>query len=390
MSLERKRNAVVAAVGAGALVVCILACTSFSPDDKKILYPTFDPATRSMGVAVYDRAAKTSELLLVSRGLNEAGEADTPMIMRANWLPDGKRVAVTWLPLEEDKEDKSVVSFAVLTLEGKEPLRLLHLKDVEYGGVISYPLPIVGNRVYVNSDSNTLTSLDLVTGQCRLHTNPEQLAVYVSPVPDRLGFLAKVGADKLECGLLNPATMTKEWRMELEEDTACNCFFAFSPAGRKVVFTPEENAEPVLKLYEEGKPPKPVPVPRAKEEELTLGQVAFSKDGNALLAAFRLKTEGRKGQSLGIVEVPLDGNPARRTVLIKEAELEHDQTLQFFQFGLSHDGKALAVSSAYVAAANPDLGAEDCALFILDLADPNRKVTKVAIPRPFDCGRIGK
>jgi hypothetical protein len=67
-----------------------------------------------------------------------------------------------------------------------------------------------------------------------------------------------------------------------------------------------------------------------------------------------------------------------------------DRTLSLFQFGLSHDGKALAVSSAYLAAANEKFRAQDCALFIVDLVSAKRPVTRIPIPLPGASGVLLK
>ncbi len=77
----------------------------------------------------------------------------------------------------------------------------------------------------------------------------------------------------------------------------------------------------------------------------------------------------------------------RRTILIHNALLDtHNSNslhpVSFFEFGLSHDGKALAVSSAGLALSAPKMLPEDCALFIVDLAHPAHKVTKIPIPLP--------
>ena len=53
-----------------------------------------------------------------------------------------------------------------------------------------------------------------------------------------------------------------------------------------------------------------------------------------------------------------------------------------FQGGLSHDGRAWAAASAYLWAQNEKIANEDCGLFLVDLTDAKRKVTKVAIPVP--------
>ncbi len=392
MDLKKARNALLAIAGLGALGACILACTSFSPDDKRILYSTFDPKTRAMGVAVYDRASAKSELVFVS-GERSGEEAENdPILLRSQWLPDGKHIVVTWMPPEGSKEDekKSGTSFAVISLDGKEPLRLFHLKGVGGDGAAALPLPIVGSRVFVNGISNRVISLDLISGETTVRTNPQEMAVYAMPKGDRVAFLAKTGTEKTECGALNPDTFAREWQVELEDGADDFRSFAFSVQGRKAVFVPDKSGEPVLLLYEEGKPSKRLSAPSAQGEDIELGQVAFSVDGKVVLAAFLLEAEGKEGKSLGILELPLDGAPPTRTILIPNADLENDSTLSLFQFGLSHDGKALAGSTAYVAAGNPELRHEECALFIVDLTDSKRKMKKVQIPFPVGLGKIGQ
>ena len=391
MNSRRTRNTFLALIGLAALFVCILACTSFSPDDKKILYPTFDPKTRSMGVAVYDRSLRESRILFTSKEMLKQGREPQPVMMRSQWLAGGKNVVITWCPPGTSKEDENVATFAMLPLEGKEPVRLLHLGGLKDPSFFAYyPLPMVGTRAFVNTESNIITTLDLLTGDTRVRTNSHLLMLFASPVPGRFGFVEQVSDERLECGMLDPETMTKEWRVGLGEKKLdnCSCPAAFSPVGKKAVFSPEEGGEPVLQLYEEGQSPKPVSVPVAETEQLELGQVAFSPDGRSLVVAFASEAEGKTGHSLGIIELPLDGRPPRRTVLISGAEIEKEKSLGFFQFGLSHDGKALAVSSVYLAVANKTFRAEDCALFIVDLASAERTVAKIPIPLPAGRGAI--
>jgi hypothetical protein len=56
----------------------------------------------------------------------------------------------------------------------------------------------------------------------------------------------------------------------------------------------------------------------------------------------------------------------------------------YFQGAISHDGKAAAVASTYLACGDKGLKPDDCALFLVDLKDPNRKVTRVPIPMPAE------
>ncbi len=389
MNSRKTRNTFLALTGLAALFVCILACTSFSPDDKKILYPTFDPKTRSMGVAVYDRPSRESRVLFTCKTMLKQGREARLVMMRSQWLADGKNVVITWMPLSDSKEDESVTTFAMLPLEGKEPVRLLHWAGFkEASDFTFYPLPVVGTRLFWNTESNTIT-LDLLTGETQVRTNIHPLLLFASLVPGRFGFVEQLSDERIECGMLNPETMTREWRVQIENNKSVGgAFRAFSPVGKKVVFSPEEGGEPVLQLYEEGQSPKLVPVPAAKTEHLELGQVEFSPDGRSLVVAFQSEVEGKTGHSFGIIELPLDGRSPKRTVLISEAKIkiEKYQSLAFFQFGLSHDGKALAVSSAYLAAASENFRAEDCALFIVDLASAKRPVTRIPIPLPAGGG----
>jgi hypothetical protein len=390
MNLAKYRDTFMALTGLGTLFVCILACTSFSPDDKQILYPTYDPKTRSLGVAVYDRAAQKSKVLLVSKVVPEPGGKVQPVMMRPQWLADGKNVVVAWMLPQDSKDDGTALTLALLSVEGKEPVRLLHLAALrDPSSVISYPLAVTGTRAMFNSGSNLIT-LDLVTGEARTQTNRYPLMVFASPVPGRFGYMEQDEEEKVECGLLNPETMVREWRIQMDKEEGEKGFIGFSPVGRKAAFTPGKDGEPIIQLYEEGQPSKPVKVPAAEGEHIGLGQVEFARDGRSLFVVFESKVDDKTGPSLGIMELPLDGRPPKRTVLISGAGFDAKESVSAFQFGLSHDGKALAISSAYLALFHDSFRAEDCALFIVDLASDKRPVTKIPIPLPVGAGKFDK
>ena len=100
MNQQTKRNAALAFVGLLALSIYILACTSFSPDDKKVLYPSFDAASGAIGMAVYDRETRTSEMVFVpvayaNRGKQRRGRPHG--ILRAQWLANGRDIVIAYL-----------------------------------------------------------------------------------------------------------------------------------------------------------------------------------------------------------------------------------------------------------------------------------------------------
>ena len=90
-------NLTPAMIGLGSLLIYVLACTSFSPDDSKVLYDTEDGKTGTTGVAVYDRKTGRSELLFQPFFL-DAQELDAqPAILRPQWLADGHSFLTTWI-----------------------------------------------------------------------------------------------------------------------------------------------------------------------------------------------------------------------------------------------------------------------------------------------------
>jgi len=75
----QKRNAALAFGGLLALSVYIMACNSspsFSPDDTKVLYPAFDPATGVIGMSVYDREARKSDMLFLLAAYERSSETN--------------------------------------------------------------------------------------------------------------------------------------------------------------------------------------------------------------------------------------------------------------------------------------------------------------------------
>src|SRR5574341_1052549 len=102
MKIDTARNGGLALIGLAALAIYILACTSFSPDDKQVLYPAFDLQTGAAAVSLYDRETSRSRTLFVPVTYAETNQLATP-VMRAQWLGNGSRVLVSWVA--EDTED---------------------------------------------------------------------------------------------------------------------------------------------------------------------------------------------------------------------------------------------------------------------------------------------
>ena len=379
------RNSVLALVGLASLLIYVLACTSFSPDDSKVLYPTVDPKSGAFGVAVYDRASGKSELLFLPFGQVVDRLETHPILLRSQWLPDGRNVLVAWPDLESSGEAKDDgLNVAVLPFGGRGPTRLFLLSDLEESALrLMRPLPVVGRSLFLTGESNSLIRMDLETGQMRSQTGLPEMRLLSSPGGDRLFYLTEsVGADgRRECGVMNPETLartplfqieSKEFRDEAE-------FFAVSREGKRLAYFAEEGNQPVCRLLESGQPARTLPLPSGNGD-LEVGNMRFAPKGDVLYAAFMNRDAGRTNFSFGFFEIPIDGAPARQTSLISGAgKQDHQSTLPYFQLEVSNDGKTLAVASTYLDL-HHELNAADSALFLVDLGSPQRTVTKVPIP----------
>jgi hypothetical protein len=380
------RNTVCALVGITTLAVCILACTSFSPDDKKVLYPTFDTNSGAISYSVYDRSSRTSHQVF-SMDTRETTTDDAGMVFtRAQWFPDGKRFVASWTlgPTVDGNKSNNITSFAVVPLDNREAVRIMHLANAE-GEADSpctfRPQPIIGTQAFTLTHSN-LVSVDLVSGRIRRRPQTEFQHVLFCPQTNRLLFLNELPDNVADFAVFDPETMTKEWQLHITNSDVYGNGWAFSPQGRKAVFASnrKHGGQPCLTLFEEGQSPREISIPVARNETLDLGHCAFSPKGDTVIAAFSMEST----PALGFVEVPLDGTLLHWTTLIQGLSLGKriSESPELFEFGLSHDGKTLAVSSAGVALVDKEMLQKDCALFLVDLAHPAHKVIKIPIPLP--------
>ena len=109
---------------------------------------------------------------------------------------------------------------------------------------------------------------------------------------------------------------------------------------------------------------------------------AFSPNSQTVYASFSKQAKGDKHREAGILEFSFPGGGMRRIPLIDRMESGDEAEIWYFQPSVSHDGKTLAVASTYLVAGDALAAKNDCALFLVDLSDPERKVTRVPVPWP--------
>jgi hypothetical protein len=107
--------------------------------------------------------------------------------------------------------------------------------------------------------------------------------------------------------------------------------------------------------------------------------LAWSADGGTIYAALVTPGADKNDQNLVIAETPVGGGPLKMDSLLTIARKMTDATESAMSLSLSPDGKTLAISTGLVP---PDSlkSEQDRALFLIDLTDPARKVTRVPAP----------
>ncbi len=377
-------NSTPALIGLGALLIYVLACTSFSPDDSKVLYLTVDAKSGLTAVAVYDRKSDMSELLFEPYAQNVADPAAAkPAVMRPQWLEGGHNILAAWLA-GLDGSEKSL-NLAVLPFDRRGPARTFLLSNLgkdEATRFCSWPLPVVGSSLFLGGESNSVIRLDLGTGELHRQTNQQELFPLPSPDNDRLFYLGGVNDSNgpVEFGLLNPETYARTPLFQFTDEKVSTSSLALSRDAKRLAYQVEDENPPVVHLLENSQPHRTLSlVSLGETTEVNLRH--FSPKGDILYGSFK-SSDGGTNAAYGFVEIPLDGSPIRKTALISHAESGDKEMFASFQIDISHDGKTLAVESLWLAYGDHPILAKDCALFLVDLADPQRKISKVPIPLP--------
>jgi len=381
MKHQHARNTALALVGLLALTVYILACTSFSPDDTKVLYPAFSGANGAMAVASYDRAARRSEIVFAPAILSDLETNAAPLMVRGQWLGDGDRILATWVA----KENNNTFNLAVLPFGARGPVQLFTLTGADLATSVMLPAPIVGDRVFMVDAPNKLVRLDLRDGSVARHELGKAGAEWVLyPAADGKGLFYlqdPKSTDGRTFGRLDPESFALTPILTFTNPIENGFSFTYDLSGNRVAIFEKDGDHQRLVILERGKAAYTRPIP-GSGSAFELGNAIFSRGGDTLLASYRRQQQGTAAYSFGLIEIPLRDQPPRETELIPACNAAEDGVTYYFQIGLSHDGKSAAVASTYLACMSENFKPEDCALFFIDLSDTNRKVTKVPIPMP--------
>jgi hypothetical protein len=388
MNRRRTRNVALALVGLLALSIYILACTSFSPDDSKILYPAFDPASGAVGMAVYDRETKGTEMLFLPHAYQvESNKMVTvPSILRAEWLSSGREVVVSYLSEEKSQGDSDSLNLALIPWGVRKPIRVFRLPEVEDAGqFFLLPLCVVGDRVFVNLSNKRIARLDLRTGTVTPHQFEEARdEVLLCPAPEGRSVFCLESPNQADqksvLSRLNPDDFSRTPLMVITNKIRDQSVFAYDRSGRILAFLSSGRETNNLLVFRNGQQV----IARSVDthgQERAFGNAVLNPNGKGLWATFQ-QTKGTNTMAYGLMEIPFSEAPPHVLTLISNAPAGDAGSVFYFQAAISHDGKTAAISSTYIACTDQKFNAADCALFLVDLSSPRWPVTTVPIPMP--------
>ena len=395
MKTHSLRHSLLALTALAAITAYIIACgTAFSPDDSKVLYTTINPRTGATGVAVYDRTTGQSQTIFTPTFQDLDSCKIDPAIIRPQWLPSGKDIVVAW-PGGSSTVKEDELSLAVLPFGRTDAVKFFFQSKVKDSAqLLRRPLPIAGHFLFLARDgelnTTSIVRLDLLTGETRTQTNLPALKLLPAPNGDGVIYLAELPNDdqRGEVGFLNPDTFARTPVFQTAAGAPApdfddkEGFVTISRDGKRFAFTDTADGKPVCRVLQDGKLIKTLPLP-AGENELFFGNAQFAPDGELLYASFMGGGAGGTNGSFGVLELPLTGGALRRNTLISGLDKADEVSAFYSQLDVSKDGKTLAIASTYLAYEDTHkLKPADCALFLLNLADPQRAVTRVPVPLP--------
>jgi len=387
------RNTVLALVGLLALTVYILACTSFSPNDKQVLYPTFDE-TGVLGMAVYDRETKHQQTLFAPVIYSGESTNAVSSILNGQWLAGGKHVLVEWACTEHPLDDQ--LNLAVVPVGERGAVRTYTLVGIdEPGTLLMHSLPVVGDRVFVMVSDHTLARLDLKSGAVVPHEfegQEGQLALYPGHDSQHVFYLLSSGTTNI-FGRLDPERFSLTALVTITNEVSDNSFFTYDRQGSRIAFVEEGPAKALnLILLKDGKTELRKPL-GSTAGNIAFGNGIISPGGEKLWASFQRASAESGKSDFGLMEIPLNTTGSlKQMVLIHDLAETDDTMAMYFQVGISHDGKMAAMASTYLGVDKKpgEFEPQNCALFLVDISSPQWKVTKVPIPVPVTRVNVGK
>jgi hypothetical protein len=389
---------VLGAVGIVALALYVIACgPSWSPDGRQIVFPYVVGADLTrQGIALYDLPKKR-----VSSVLEWSSQGSGHDYVQARWARDGRSVLAVVI-----REDANEVQVLQLPRRGGLAQRVFILPKTT-DGLAGALFPVeVGGRLYLGGDD--ITRLDLATGELKSipagQVDKEHSAILLSQ-GDRILYLRN-GSDGQEgavppagsaTGGAPPPTGGKQGSLDLGEldantlelrrictihaaemdrtgtDDLENATYAAGPGESQVTAVLSSDEKSRLIILGLGG------IEKAVEPKLgpgvSLGQLAWTADGRTAYAATFGPTADAKSLQFSLAEFSADLALVRVVPITTLAKGDRDELMLRDGIALSPDGRTMAAMTSFSEEEGSHRG-----LFLVDLRDPQRRVTAIDCP----------
>ena len=367
--------------GVAAWLIFILACTgwpAWSPDGSKVLFilSNADPKSRDRAVALYDRGSGSATALYSYRTTTH------DVSLMAQFSRDGRQAI--FVLSRNDDQPSEVLS---LPLNGQKPA--LHVVLPGTKEVLLAPFPEIGGELFMGSDS--VTRMNLTTGDLKARKLSEGDGILLKQAGDRVLYVLfeiqrpDHAGKGMQFGELNRDDLSLKPGFEFWESDQeklgigdLNGFTLVPEAGgAHLLAAAKAGDRPVLLLFGRNG------VDRIIRPDFPAGcrifSLAWSADGGTIYAALLVPGADKNDQDIVIAETPAGGGPLKMDSVLTIAKKMSDASESAMSLSLSPDGKTLAISTGLVP--SDSLKSErDRALFLIDLSDLARKVTRVPAP----------
>ena len=363
-----RRDKACGILGVVAFVAYALACRpSWSPDSKQVAYYFLDGETEAHAVAVYDLELRQGRRLYERQG-------DGAGLMQIAWLPSGKSILAV-------RVDKKKVEFLRIDPKDGESTAIKAIVRDDCEGIAMCPL-IVGEGRYLwtswtekqregAKDIHGLLKVDCVTGKAEFVRTGA--LVYLSQNGAACAYLSISEAeDALEIGRFDPVTGTRQRIGSFTEKDLpgepCCVFVATDLAGSRIAMAAKkDDLVRILVLNAQGSIVREVVCPDVVSEP---SYITWGQDSRTvwLSAKLRAKEEGK--ERAGLIEIGIEKASAR----VYPVDGVKGDAACFLQPSLSPNNRWVAIVSP--GGNNGEMGG----LVLVDLATPERKMTKIATP----------
>jgi hypothetical protein len=280
----------------------------------------------------------------------------------------------------------------LLPMGGQAPARQFALPETRQ--ISLAPYPEVGGDLFMGFDY--IARLDLKTGEVTTKKLSEGSGIHLIPAGDRIWFMVydieREGREgkgmkfgELDRGDLGLKPFFEFWESD-EHKLGITDFNAYSltvePGGTRLLTSAHVEGKPALLLFGKSgleqiiKPEFPV-------EGCQVASVAWSADRKTIYAATLVPAKQNGRQDVAIAEIPVGGGPVRLTAMAHLArERDRDNSPEIYlRVSLAPNGRTLAVTTGFLPS-DWVINKEDRALYLMDLTDPARKITRFPIPTP--------